>query len=377
LYPLTVALAGESTVHPAVRSVSISPEGELLASCVRLKNDGAMVELWQVKTHRSIWKRHFKLDLAAIAFSPSGKRLAVASFEGKVDIVDVANGKTELVLRGKKGSEVEIAFSPAGNFLAVADGEAAIGIWNLTTGFRERALSCEQKQYTVQFSQSGKLLATGGQNGATIWDVANNRAVKRLARGISVLELEFLDGDSAVLAHIPDGSIAVWNLDAEREDYSIAPESLVSRMKYLAGKGQLACANHLQQVLLFDVGPHRLTEVERNRSATLLTQLDDPSYHVRENAEEKLFRCGLSAYGILAEARENSSSVEVRVRCRRLLNRLLSTSPVELPGGPERMNSLGFSKSAGLLVGGGDDGLVRVWDVSAGKQLAVFTPQGK
>jgi len=107
-----------------VQAVAVSPDGKTLVSVGR--EPGAGLRVWDADSGRL---RH---DLPAppratvVRFSPEGTRLAVAGYEGTVQLWDPLTGQDILTLRGPMGqiteseaNDTDVVFSPDGTRLAV------------------------------------------------------------------------------------------------------------------------------------------------------------------------------------------------------------------------------------------------------------------
>jgi WD40 repeat protein len=116
------------------------------------------------------------------------------------------------------------------------------------------------------------------------------------------------------------------------------------------------------------------TAKEKSRIDGLTRLLDDDAYEKREKAGEELLSMGLVAEPTLRRLATESASVEVRIRCRRLRDKVFTASRVTLSGHKERVSWLAFSADGRQLIScSSQDGTVRVWDANAGRETTRFT----
>ncbi|KAJ9131101.1 Vegetative incompatibility protein HET-E-1 [Pleurostoma richardsiae] len=144
--------------------VAFSPVSEILASggsydCeIRLWNTGTGVQKQILKGHTD-WVR-------AVVFSPDGNTLASASSDNTVRLWHVATGTQKRALEGY--GAWAIAFSPDGKILALASN--GVRLLDAETGTYVKTLG-DAKAKVIAFSPNGKRLASASENVVELWDL--------------------------------------------------------------------------------------------------------------------------------------------------------------------------------------------------------------
>ena len=65
----------------------------------------------------AIWRDDFN-SVKSVAFTPDGKKLVMANYDGTIQLWDVARGRNTAILRGHTDMGMSVAFSPDGKTLA-------------------------------------------------------------------------------------------------------------------------------------------------------------------------------------------------------------------------------------------------------------------
>ena len=148
-----------------------------------------------------------------IAYSPDGKRLAVASSIG-VWIYDADSGK-ELDLLTKNTDWVQsIAFNPNGNILASGSDDGSIRLWDTRTSTHLRTMTEHTSMITnVVFSGNGKMLASSSRdNTIQLWDTQSGEIRKTLKGHADRIFSMWLNRDGTMLASASrDNTIQLWD----------------------------------------------------------------------------------------------------------------------------------------------------------------------
>jgi WD40 repeat protein/serine/threonine protein kinase/tetratricopeptide (TPR) repeat protein len=124
-----------------------------------------------------------------VAFSPDGKTLAMASYEGAVQLWDIATGKLLETLKGHSSAVCAVVFSPDGRTLASGSTDQTVRLWNVET--RRELMQLDPgsvrlgRVQSLDFSPDGKQLLAAGGN-AAVWSTApivwndSDRAAEKL-----------------------------------------------------------------------------------------------------------------------------------------------------------------------------------------------------
>ncbi|HTK06577.1 MAG TPA: WD40 repeat domain-containing protein [Ktedonobacteraceae bacterium] len=147
--------------------------------------------IWNLRNGQLIHNRVHEDDIATdMAFSPDGSLLAVAMYDGGIQLWYVANGQHGhlLNLEIDYGASKSIAFSPDGKYLAAGTYEDnKVWLWNVADGRLQRMMQTHphaERIHGLTFSPDGMLLVGGDIGGSTaidqtsVWDVETGRLVQ-------------------------------------------------------------------------------------------------------------------------------------------------------------------------------------------------------
>jgi serine/threonine protein kinase len=194
-----------------IAALAFSPSGTTLAVA------SEQVCLWDIAAARCT-SGFGNASITAISFSPDGKTLAATDNTGHTYLRDVATG-TQTAAFTDSGSDgaYSVAFSPDGKIVAAGDGNGRVYLWNVATGKPVASLADASSKgvNSVAFSPDGKTLAAGDGNGRTyLWNVATGKPVASLAGSGSkgVNSVAFSPDGKIVAAGDGNGRTYLWNV---------------------------------------------------------------------------------------------------------------------------------------------------------------------
>jgi WD40 repeat protein len=206
----------------AVFTAAFSPDGKKI---VTASYDGT-VRIWDVESSEELHtlKAHsgHSAGVNSAVFSPDGKKVVTAGpsgdgrrDNGTVRIWDVETGKEIRELEGYEGTCHTAVFSPDGKkVVATTDWVKHVLVWNADTGeIIQKLEGHTDRIHSASFSSDGKRIVTSSwDNTARIWDAETGKELKKL-EGPTTEILAFGGGRIAAgirpAAFSPDGKKVV------------------------------------------------------------------------------------------------------------------------------------------------------------------------
>ncbi len=226
--PVPFPSRGESSANPQILSdlrdarhavsihrilaLSFDPKGRILVG----SSDGN-ISSWDIPPTRKLNGPKLGLETEAMAFSPDARMIAVArGSEADVSIVDMASGATIRSLPAFSVPAVALAFSPDGTLLAAAGIDGAIRVWSTRSWQPRPPLTGHNGTVAaLAFSRDSSLLASGGDDRILrIWDLKSGAMLHSLPGHKEKISSVVFGAQNNTMASASseDASVMLWNL---------------------------------------------------------------------------------------------------------------------------------------------------------------------
>ncbi|HEX5810608.1 MAG TPA: hypothetical protein VFY38_00765 [Pseudonocardia sp.] len=230
----TLAVTGRfSRPGTALAAVSFSPDGTRIAAAGSAGAEGAdggevllldgadlaLVQRLPTGSQPRNPQANATTDNAALglAFSPDGTVLAVPLSAGRVTLWNLADPQAvPRSLEGHGALALDAAFTPDGTMLATAGGDRRVRLWSVADGTPLGELESESAVRAVAFSPDGTVLAAASQDYLLrLWSMPDRRLLALLNRHSDELNDVAFDDEGRLISTGADGSAQVWDLDPD------------------------------------------------------------------------------------------------------------------------------------------------------------------
>lgn len=195
----------------SVLSVSVSPDGELMASA----SSDRTLKLWSKKgellntltDHQdTIWSVSFSPDL-----SPERQIIATASKDKTIKLWD-REGRLLITLRGHQDEVNWVSFSPDGQLIVSASQDQTIKLWNRNTGeLLQTFLGHEGSVFSVSFSPDSQNIASVSQDKTVkIWNLDGQLLQTLEGHKDEVWTVSFSPDGEMMASGSDDSTIKLW-----------------------------------------------------------------------------------------------------------------------------------------------------------------------
>ena len=348
------------------RAVAFSPDGKRLAVAT-----GAGIWFYDAQTYRemALLTGHTGV-VRAVAFSPDGKTLASGALDATVKLWNVETGENISTGQHRLGVE-SVAFSPDGKVLASGSLARTVKLWNTENGQNLATFSGhESRVLSVAFSPDGKTVASSGEDWTIkLWDVETKQNMATLTGHTQrVFSIAFSPNGKILASGAGDATVKLWHVTTgqnlytfkHRDRETVSSVAFSPDGKVVAGGGQ----SHGIKLWNIETGEEvRLKGGTTIRSGSIAFSPDGATF-----ASASVDRYGGTSGAVTLWNVETGKELTT------------------LPGHTSTIYDAAFSTDGKTLATGLRDNTVKLWNVKTGENIhtyhgggywVAFSPDGK
>ncbi|MEG4839254.1 WD40 domain-containing protein [Microcoleus sp. B9-D4] len=334
-------------IFGSVRSVTFSPDGQLLATG---DSDG-VVSLWEASSCREILtcKGHTNV-VESVAFSPDGEILASASYDKTIKLWDVKSGECLKVLQGHTESVMFVTFNPDGNILASGSFDRTVRLWDIQTHECLKILHGHTKVvFSLAFHPAGEILASGsGDTTVRLWNIHTGERLQILqGHTKNVFSVAFNSAGEILASGSADNTVNLWNISSGE------------CLKTLEG--------HFDQIrsIAFSPNGEILASGSHDRTAKLWDINSGECLNTLQGHNDRVGSIAFHPAGEILVSGSYDKTLKLwDINSGECLN--------TLQGHSTQVRSIAFSPNGEMFASADDEQTVKLWDVSSGECLQIL-----
>jgi WD40 repeat protein len=207
-----------------VLSLTFSSDGtRLLSSSI---DDTAVLWNFESGTQLKTFSGHGE-SIYRAAFTTDGQRIVTGSEDRTLRLWDAQDGRMLAEMKGHKSGAFRVAVSSLGDVIASADHDGEIRLWDQKTGaFIKTLVTMANRIGGLAFDQTGRIVIAGTFNkgeiveGPTAWRIEDGAKVSVYApqKDAAVAVTRILPAGSIVATGDKGGEIHIWNFETGKTE---------------------------------------------------------------------------------------------------------------------------------------------------------------
>ena len=295
----------------------------------------------------------FNLPVLAVAVSPNGKCAAAscALWGNNVDcetrVWDINTGMLRFVLTGHSSSVMDVDFSPDSRYIATAGNvwrasQNSVGkviLWDAESGEMVRELS-QDRFFSIEFEPSGQYLFAGKDNGNTLMLRIEDGSLVRTFQGHrgSILDVSLHPSGEFLATASRDGSCKIWDVATGNQVFGVSGLVDVRSVDFSPSGKEFALATFNGDVKVYGREGDSYRHFAAHEQQNVLRQ-------IRYSPDGQYLAISVLGQGV------------------RLIHPYTGKPVRAFSGHNGDPRSVAFSRDGQMLLTGGIDGRVKVWDL--------------
>ncbi|HQP25667.1 MAG TPA: PDZ domain-containing protein, partial [Smithellaceae bacterium] len=325
------------------------------------------VKIWDAATGREIRTLSGSAEaVTGLAFSPDEKNIVSVSKDGIIRLWDAATGGEIRTYAGKPGWTKAVAFSPDGRYVMAGNEKTEITVWEAATGREIQSFSIEPKSVSrVDFSPDSRRVLTVGINRVFhLWDVFSAREIMNFTgHSIMISDASFSPDGRYIVSGGQDRMIKIWDAQTGIQVKTLSGNASWVHSASFAPSGlQAVSASEDRSVRLWDVAAGKQIDSFRFRWTIDLPEEKERYEYLKSIVKMAIFSRDGNSLLSRVEGEKGAiiiwNAVDGKVKKFFIDEKFLLGKP-----------AVQFSPDEKLIISGGGDKLVKIWDVATGKEL--------
>ena len=293
----------------------------------------------------------------SVAYSPDGKTVASGGDFGALKLWDVESGRQVKSLEGHPFPVMSIAYSPDSKTLATGSNDKTIKLWDVQTGQQIKLLEGSHSSIlSIAFSPDGKTLASGNANdGASgpsqikLWNVESGQEIKSF-------DVDDLFREAVSVSFSPNGKIIA---------YSGNSDNTVKLLNIESGQQVKSLVGHSRMVNAVAFSPIGKIIASGSYDNTIKI------WNIETEQQIKSFEGNSDILSVVfsADGKTLASSSFTTIN---LWDVETGKQIKSFEGHSLLVKSIAFSPSSNLLVSGGTDATMKIWNKKKNEPLATL-----